>query len=210
MSVLPPPVGKLLKAALRLFRLLYQQMLLFFLLYNVINLVVFGPLVALLLDRFVSASGDRAIANFDIAGYLLSPAGMGFLMAAGVAAVVLLMLEMSGFMLLGQAALEGERLSTSQLLPRLWSKLVPVLGLSSIAIVGLLLAALPIAGLALLIKSLLLGQHDINYYLTLKPPEFWLAAVLGALLAIIALVLFTAISIIAAFTLPHVLFGDRT
>jgi hypothetical protein len=55
-----------------------------------------------------------------------------------------------------------------------------------------------------------LAPHDINYYLSIQPPECWLFVAVADLVAEIAALLFSGIIISLAFALPQILFADQS
>ncbi len=201
--------GNLLKSSVILSKQLYQQIIIYFLLVFLLQILISGPLITALLNLMLASSGDHAIGNFDIAVFMLSPAGLGFLILAGITSLFLSMLVLSGLMLLAESAMQGAPLSLTQMFLRLKNKLTPITGLAGLGTIIILLILLPSAGLLLLVKSSLLGQHDINYYLTQRPTEFKLAVTLAII--ILLPVMIAIISIITAlyFSLPYILFQDQ-
>jgi glycerophosphoryl diester phosphodiesterase len=69
-------------------------------------------------------------------------------------------------------------------------RLVPILSLSVRLVVRVLALVVPFLALAAATAWLALTAHDINFYLTERPPAFWIAAVvIGLLLAVLAFLL---------------------
>jgi len=200
----------MLKTTLQLFRRLYAPMFSYFLLFGIINLAVFGPLVTFLLDQFIDASGDKAIGNFDIAGFLLTPAGLGFIVFSGVSFIIILVLEIAGIILIAETGLTEREFSLREIYNHLKRQFFSIAGIAIRAVVYFLAATIPFGILLFFIQSLLLAEHDINYYLAVHPPEFWTAVVVAVPFGIITVVAYIAVAIYFIFALPSLLFSNKT
>jgi hypothetical protein len=63
---------------------------------QLLGIALFGPLVSWAGNGLVAASGQRAISNFDIAGFVLSPPGVAFVVAVAALTTGLLLAEFAG------------------------------------------------------------------------------------------------------------------
>jgi len=147
----------------------------FLLWFALLDLLLFGPVIAGLLSFITRSSGQAAVSNYDLTAFFLSTRGFVFLGVAGAAKLALLFAEMGGLTLIALATIGGQSAKVSQALWRSLSRLprFAKLGLLQVAIgTGLWL---PFLLIALLVKRLYLGDSDINYYLAIRPPEFWKA-----------------------------------
>jgi glycerophosphoryl diester phosphodiesterase len=54
----------------------------------------------------------------------------------------------------------------------------------------------------------MLGEHNINYYLSVKPPEFWIAAGLAGTIAVAGVIVLVRVLLPAIYALPLLLFED--
>jgi glycerophosphoryl diester phosphodiesterase len=146
--------------------------------------VVMLPLAGLILGLALRWSGDPALTDQDIAGFLLSPVGaVGALVLAGVlivAAVLDIALMTAVLRQPVPGLLPGLVTAWRHVLPRLGA----VFGLGLRLVLRVVLLALPFLAAAGAVATLMLGTHDINYYLTYRPPEFLLAAALIAVLVL--------------------------
>lgn len=148
------------------------------------------PLAGLALGLALRWSGDAALTDQDIARFLLSPAGaLGALAAAGVL-IVAAVLDLA----LMTAALRHPVPRLWRALARAWRMVLPrlgaVFGLAVRLVLRVLMLAAPFLLAAGAVAALALGRHDINYYLSWRPPVFVLAAaVIGALLVAMAALL---------------------
>lgn len=150
---------------------------------------VLVPVIGLLLAMTLSFSDQGALTDQDIARFLFTPAG-----ALGGLAVVSLLLvaavldiaAMTAIILQGARhpirALRSAAAFAPGALPRLARFALALL-------LRVLLIVAPFLVVAGLVALLLLGQHDINHYLTNRPPEFLAAAALIGLSAAVLAVL---------------------
>ncbi len=144
---------------------------------------VLVPVIGLLLALTLWFSGQSALTDQDIARFLVTPAGaIGGLAVVSllVVAAVLDIAAMTAILLQGARrpirALRSAAAFAPGALPRLARFALALL-------LRVLLIAAPFLAVAGLVAVLLLGEHDINYYLSNRPPEFRTAAVLIGLCA---------------------------
>jgi len=165
--------------------------LVFQVLVQLATLALLGPLMAWAAHRLVRLSGEPLVTNFDLASFVLSPAGAVLLLATALLTVAALLAEFAGQSWIAGHAIARQQLtlaSTVALVLRQW----PALMLLGACILGrLLLLALPFLLGAFLAWYALLRAHDINYYLALRPAQWWgaltLMVLLGAAYAAVAI-----------------------
>lgn len=152
----------------------------------IIRLAAFAiavPLLTVAFRTLLAAAGDRVISNFDIAAFLLSPAGALLCAAAAVLAVTLTLVELAGLTHLAAGALAGEAPTPGATLLFLGRRVRTLARLGARILARAALLLLPLAAAAAWAKFAWLGAHDINYYLAEKPPEWrrslWLVAIAG-------------------------------
>jgi glycerophosphoryl diester phosphodiesterase len=146
--------------------------------------LVLGPLVVSASYRLIELAGDGVLGNSDLAWFLLSPLGFVALVLVLGASLGLMFVEYAGLMLLVRAALRGGSVSVSGVLLALAKAAPRLFTLAIVQTACAALAALPFLGLAALTWWLLISKADINYYLSERPPRFWVAAGVGVLLAL--------------------------
>ncbi len=169
--------------------------------------VVLSTAVGCLLDHLLRSGGSVAITNYDLAGFFLSLRGLAFLFILACAWSAFFLAERSGLLLLAADRKAG----TVGPAEALWRSLVQLpqlarLGLWYIAIFALLLV--PFAALGAAAGLVLLGQHDINYYLYHEPPEWWLALACGGVLGLTYGILALALWFRLLFAVQLVLFHN--
>ena len=160
-----------------------RTVLAFQLLVQLASLALIGPPLTWLARRLVLLSGEPVISNFAIAGFLLTPAGAGFVLLMTLLVSATLFVQLAGQSWIAGAALAHRAASLGGTVTAVLRRAAGLLELSARILLRLLLLAIPFAAAALLCAALLLGGHDINYYLTERPPEWRRALLVGAVLA---------------------------
>jgi glycerophosphoryl diester phosphodiesterase len=188
------------------FRRSWPQLLLVTLATRVAVVVVLLPGVALLLRLFLSGQDRAVLSDEEILFFFLSPVGIVALVVVGGVWIGISLIEQAGLMVVGFGAAEDRRVTWFGALRYVLLELHRILRLGvQLLARGLVLAA-PILALVGAIHWLFLRHHDINYYLTHRPPEFlWAAGIAGFLVAVSGVVL--AVKLLGwVLALPAVLF----
>jgi glycerophosphoryl diester phosphodiesterase len=147
----------------------------------VVVAAILGPLASAAVRGLVMLSGQKALSDTAIAGFLLGPPGAVAGLVIGSMALVLGLLGYAALLIPARQAWRGQTASPWSALTRVGRLLPSLLQLAARFILRLLLVALPFAAAIGLIYLLLLGEHDINYYLAEKPPAFLAAVALAAI-----------------------------
>lgn len=178
------------------------------LLYKALATMVLMPFVGITLHAFLAISGSDVQADQDILFFFLSPLGLttGVVIAGAVIAVSAL--EIACLMTIAVAAREHRHLSVIGALGFALTRSWTILRVTMRLVLRVLLIAAPFLALGGLLAWWGLTEHDINYYLTYRPPAFIMAvAVIGCLLAAMVFVLIRRLAG-WAYVLPLVLFED--
>jgi glycerophosphoryl diester phosphodiesterase len=182
--------------------------LIYDLLYKAIGIVVLAPLGAWVLEHLIRTSGTVIVANEAIAGFLLSPAGLAFVLLTAALALTSFYAELAGLMHIAAGAGRGQIVGWQDALATALGALPRLLHLA-LWQAGILLAwLLPLAAVAGLVYTALLGEHDINWYLTERPPAFLAALGIGAGLAVLAAGILVRCMIAWALSVPLCLYED--
>jgi glycerophosphoryl diester phosphodiesterase len=145
------------------------------------GLAVAMPLLTLAFRWLLSASGDRVVSNFDIAAFLLSPAGAVLAATGAIFLIALSLAELAALTHVAAGATAGQAPVFGATLAFLAgrSRSLVAFAIRLLARVALLL--LPLAAAAGVAWFGWLGAHDINYYLAEKPAEWqrslWLTGI---------------------------------
>lgn len=176
-----------IREALRLYGRSWKSLVHADLLYKAITFAILTPLIGLILRWFVSRLHGAAVADVDIALFFFTTKwGATALFVIGALALAVIALENACVMTLGLAVERGARVRVRDAFAQIGKRSYAVIGAALVLVVRLLLIAAPFAAAIGAAYWGLLRAHDINFYLTDKPPEFWaavaIAGVAGALL----------------------------
>ena len=160
----------------------WRSVILVHLFFSLLGIALLTPVFGATLQALVSLSGSAAVADQDIARLVLSPMGMlGAIFIVGLAAAIVA-LELGALQAISLASLHQQRISPLQATLYAIRHALPLLILTLGLTVRVLLYALPFLALAALLAWTMLSAHDINYYLSQRPAEFYYALAGGALL----------------------------
>jgi glycerophosphoryl diester phosphodiesterase len=204
------PMAAVWNQAASTVRRAFVPLALYDLLFKVFALVVMTPPTAMALEKLVATSGSLSVTNADIAGFLFSPWGLLFLFLASTFSLTSLFAEEAGLIHIAAQARSGERESWLNALRLTISALPRLLSVAAAQVGILLLWLLPLAAIAGGTYLALLTSHDINWYLTARPPEFWIAVAIGALLALAALGIVSVLLVRWALAVPLCLYQGLT
>ncbi len=163
----------------------------FHLLIQLLGFAIFTPLATWIGRRLVVASGEPVISNFDIASFVLSPAGAAFVLVVAAVTLGLLLAEFAGHSWIAGHALARRPVSVLGTVGFVLARLPALLRLAVRVFLRLAALALPFLAIAGIVWFATLAGHDINYYLAESPPE-WRRAKLAATVLVGAYVLVAA------------------
>jgi len=203
-----PETRRIVAQVLDDFRRVWKEMAWTVVVYRVLCAIVLIPLGGLLFRGLLALSGRTMLADHDILIFLLRPLGWIILIVMGAVWITISVLEFVALMAVAHDAQGKARVRARTALRIAARKAWPVLRVTARVVAVGILIAIPFLAAAGGLFLLLLTEYDINYYLTDKPPVFWAAvASIGAVLAVMALVL---IRVLAAyvFFLPLLLLEE--
>ena len=162
---------------------------------------VFAPVSSVLLGLGVFRGGEIVIGNEDLLGFVLSPPGLAYVILAGSLFLVAAVVRVAGLVELLADYRNGHPPTLYRTIRRLLSRSPVLVRLClATAAVGILALMPLIAGIAG-VYAMFLSDFDINYYITVQPPEWWYAVGTGAA---VILVWSVPVLAIAARLLPAV------
>jgi glycerophosphoryl diester phosphodiesterase len=164
------------------FRSQWRVALAFHLLMQLLGVALFTPMVSWVGRQIVLASGEPIISNFDIAAFVLSPAGLAFAVVIAALSVSLLLAEMAGQSWIAGQAIAAHRATVWSAVAFVLRLLPRLILLSARVFLRLLLLALPFLAATAVIWFTMLAGHDINYYLAEHPPEWQRAKLIAVAL----------------------------
>ncbi len=188
----------------------WRPLLVFEVLFKLLEAWLLLPAVAAVLSRVLGRAGYVAVTNTDVLAFFLSPLGLVYAAVFGLVAVTLLWIEQAALMAIAADPLSAGRMPGGRALLAGAGTLVRVLGMGAVQLVLVGLAAIPFAAVAGLTYWLLLSRHDINFYLETRPPSFWIAGAIGGVIGLAAGAVGLWLFVRWAFALPVLLFEGRS
>jgi glycerophosphoryl diester phosphodiesterase len=153
------------------------------LLLRLLSLVFLWPLFGWLMQRLIQMSGQDALTDQEIASFVMSPMGLVGTLGVATIGVGILAIEQSSLMLQAFGAFEGYRISPIRAVVWGMKRFSSTLLLCLQIVIRSLAMVLPFVAAIAALVWWLLGDADINYYLTDRPIKFWLALGSGSLVA---------------------------
>ncbi|MEM9379204.1 MAG: glycerophosphodiester phosphodiesterase family protein [Planctomycetota bacterium] len=174
----------ILSKALADLRRTWQQLVLVNLLSGAIGVAVTAPVVAGLLGLFLALSGNDVLSDAEIAAFVASPLGFVAVTIAGTVWLGLLLVQFSLAAVVGFGATQGRRVTYLDALRFAVGRGRSLLRLALRVLARAALHLAPVLVAAGGAYIVLLREHDINYYLAVRPPEWnravWIVAAVGA------------------------------
>ncbi|MFC1828149.1 glycerophosphodiester phosphodiesterase family protein [Thermodesulfobacteriota bacterium] len=166
------------------------------------------PLSAFLLNRLIVSSGQIAFTNQELTTFFLSARGIVFTLLSMAFVIGFGYLELVGLLIISVKTIGRQKVSVSTVL---WENMIRIpalihLGLLQAVFYGA--AVLPFAGGVVLTYYSLLGDRDINYYLSVQPWQWWLALAIAGTLAFLYLILAAWLLIRWLFAVPALVFEN--
>ena len=157
--------------------------------YTALGIILFTPLFAMTGRLLLSLSDQPALADQDIAWFLLSPAGLiAIILLAGLG-ITILGFEQASLMTMSAGHSQGLHIGTVAALRFTAVRAYSIFLFAIRLVVRVLVLTLPFLAVAGAIAWYLLTDYDINYYLSEQPGEFWIAAALIAGLLLVMTIL---------------------
>ena len=177
--------------------------------YALLAFAVLMPATSGLLYALRAGTSSRVMADLDIAFFFLTtPAGIATLVLGATLIAAIIALQAACLMAIGLGSAQGVALNATSALRFGAARALNILLLAAHMVLRVLAGLVPFVLAAGLTYMALLRDFDINYYLARRPPQFWTAAGIVALLAI-GLALLTARTVSRwALAMPLVIFED--
>jgi glycerophosphoryl diester phosphodiesterase len=159
--------------------------------YKTVAFALLTPVTVLLFRWLVFSKHTKVVADADILRFFVTTrVGVVALVVVGAVILAISALELACLMAIGLAAAKGTRLSARDAIVFGATRAPNVLRLTVNVVLRLLGGVVPFLVLLGFVYWALLTRHDINYYLAERPPAFWAAAAIAALvLAALAILL---------------------
>ncbi len=172
------PIGDFLKSGLHLMRRNWRQMAVYALIIWVLNVVFLAPPTSWVLKK-LGSNGDVIVGNYGISEWLFSAQGIAYVLLAGALIPFSVILYVVGLFWIVNASIDETALSIRESMARVFVAIPRLMRFSLYVFGACLVPVLLLAiGLGVIYLSLL-TRHDINYYKTVHPPQWYWSLALG-------------------------------
>ena len=156
----------------------WRQMAVYALIIWVLNVVLLAPPTSWVLKK-LGSNGDVIVGNYGISEWLFSAQGIAYVLLAGALIPFSVILYVVGLFWIVNASIDETALSIRESMARVFVAIPRLMRFSLYAFGTCLVLAL-FLGVGLgAVYLLLLSSHDINYYKTVHPPQWYWALALG-------------------------------
>ncbi len=175
--------------------------------YAALGVLLFAPLVGIVGRLLVHLSGQPALADQDIAYFLLTPFGMVALILFAALLIAIPAFEQASLMMISAGTFQGLHIVTMQALYFTARRAASIVSFTIRLVTRVLIIMLPFLASGGAIAWFLITDYDINYYLTEKPPVFMVAATVIGLVLLTMLVVLVRKLLAWSLALPLILFS---
>ncbi len=198
------------KEILRILRKNIVQFLAIHLTYIALGVVLFAPIAGISGQFLLNLSGESMLSDLDIAYFFLTPLGALALILFASLMLTILVFEQASLMAFCSGVLQGKPVNCITVLFFTVRRIKKIFLFAIRLIFQVLFLTLPFIGLAVAIAWVMITDYDINYYLSVKPPIFIIAACsIGLVLMTMTVVLIRHLCS-WSLTLPLILFSDTS
>ena len=176
--------------------------------FSLIFAVVLAPFTAWLVDNLLISNGQIAVSNENIITFFISLRGVLFIVLSASFFLGLAFLEWIGLMIISLTAADGRMISVSRVLGEEAVHAWSVIRLGMLQAILYFLASLPFLAAGALIYFAFLAEHDINYYLSERPWQLWVALFISAIIGGSYLLLGAWLYIRWLFAIPALIFEN--
>ena len=185
----------------------WRQVFAVHLAYTSLGFILFTPLVALMSRLLLGLSDQPALADQDIAWFLLSPVGMAVLIFLAALLITILAVEQASLMTLAAGGIRGQNIPAMAALRFTVVHARSIFSFAIRLVVRILLLTLPFLAAAALTAWFLLSDYDINYYLSAQPQQFLVTATITGFLLLAMTIVLVRKLLAWSIALPLVLFA---
>ena len=177
------------------------------LVYIALGLIIFTPLLGMAGQFLLRLSGQEVLSDMDIAMFVLSPFGMLALIIFSGLLITILAYEQATMMAVSAAGIHGKNMGIIAALHLTLMHAKNIYFFATRLIIRILIIVLPFLAVGAAMAWFLITDHDINYYLSEKPPIFIVTTVIIGLVILVMLYILVRKLISWSLALPMILFS---
>lgn len=175
-------------------------------LYKLITTILLVPLLLVLFRLVIFTSGETVLSDLDLILLCVRPLSLFSLIIVGSFWFFISALEQTSLLAVSSTTPREQSQSMEGTIRFAISNIWPVFKLTSGFLIAILIITIPFLVASGCVYFLLLTEFDINYYLKVKPTNFWIAVGIGALLTLGLLICLLRLATNWIFALPILLF----
>jgi len=183
----------------------WKRLFLADLVYKILAFVVLTPLVSALFRFLVETSGKTVLADQEILLFLVKPAGWFCLMTVGVLWIAITFAELAALLAIAVTD-RAAGFSVTNAITFASANAWRIFAIIMRLVVVTVSVTVPFAAIAAFTYVTLLTNHDINFYLTDRPPAFYVAAAIAVVLVVLLGVVYLRLATGWLLALPVSLF----
>lgn len=176
--------------------------------FSLIFAVVLAPFTAWLVNNLLISNGQIAVSNEDILSFLISFRGLFFILLSASFFIGLAFWEWIGLMVISLAAADGRVITVSRVLGEEAVHFWSVIRIAMLQAVIYFIVGLPFLAAGALTYFAFLAEHDINYYLSERSWQLWIALLISAVIGGFYLLLGAWLYIRWLFAIPALVFEN--
>ena len=204
-------VGDLARSTATGIRRLWWPLLATDLVVKAVIFALLGPGIAVALRWFLAVGGTGGVvADKDILGFVLSPVGLTAALLITSASLALVFMEHVTLVVVALMDRDDGRVRPAEALAIVLRGLLPMVQLGLHLLVRVVLLAAPFLAVIGLVAWLLITEHDINFYLTVQPPEWTWALRIAGLVGVACAVVMIRVTSGWVLALPHLMVRGGT
>ncbi|MCG6870468.1 MAG: glycerophosphodiester phosphodiesterase [Gammaproteobacteria bacterium] len=188
----------------------WKRYLVLHLIYTGFGVVLLAPLTGALVRFIVGLSGHPALADQDILGFALTLPGLASMILIAAVLITVMALEQVSLMSVAVGSVRGREVNLQEALLLPVVRAGEILSFAMRLVVRVLVLVAPFLAVAGVVAWSLLTDHDINYYLSERPPAFWGAVTLSTVVLLAMTILLVRKLIGWSLALLLVLFSGET
>ena len=185
-----------------------QVLTMIHLFYTLLGMMIFVPFIGFLAQLMLKLSGNDVLSDMQIAGFIFSPLGFVSFLIIFALLVTIIIFEQVSMQAVAVAKLKEEHITAVSSIFFALRHVQKIFFFANRLILRLLIIMLPFLALAGLVAFFLITDHDINYYLSQKPPEFMSVVGINAVILLLMSVFLVKKLLSWSLALPLMLFND--
>ena len=185
-----------------------QVLTMIHLFYTLLGIMIFVPFIGFLGQLMLKLSGNEVLSDMQISGFIFSPFGFVSFLIIFALFVTIIIFEQASMQAVAVAKLKEEHITALSSISFALRHVKKIFLFANRLILRLFIIMLPFLALAGLVAFFLITDHDINYYLSQKPPEFMTVVCINAVIILFMSAVLVKKLLTWSLALPLMLFND--